>query len=310
VPKLKRLQESHPLQESSRARPHVSIGMPVYNCAATVAQAVRSILSQTFEDWELLIIDDGSTDDTLNVVASFNHPRILVVKSERNEGLPTRLNDCVRLARGKYFARMDGDDIAYPERLQKQIAYLENHPLVDLLGAGMVMFRDNGEAYGERRAASSHAAISGNFYSGLNLAHATWMGRTEWFRQNPYRCGFLRAQDRELLMRTRKKSHFAALPEPLFGCREGRVRLRKTIPARYYLCRAYLEDAFLRGHLLYGLGGVVFSVAKFMLDIIAVGTGLQHKLLSHRARPLPDNLRNEWLNVWELTSAATTNHEK
>ena len=288
-------------------RPHISIGMPVYNCAGTVARAVRSILKQTFEDWELLIIDDGSTDDTLNVVASFNDPRIIVVKSERNEGLPTRLNDCVRQARGKYFARMDGDDIAYPDRIRKQIEYLESHGDVDLLGTGLVVFRGNGEAYAERRAEASHAAICGSVVSGLNLAHPTWTGKTEWFRRNPYRCGFGFTEDRELLMRTRNNSHFAALPEPLLGYREDRVRLRKTLPARYHLCRAYLEDAFVRGHLLYGLGGAAVSAMKSVVDILAVGTRLQYRLLPHRARPLPEELRTEWLKVWELTTAATAN---
>ena len=114
----------------------VSIGMPVYNCAATVAQAIRSILNQTFEDWELLIVDDGSTDDTLKVIASFKDPRIIVSKGERNEGLPARLNDCVRRARGKYFARMDGDDIAYPERLRKQLEYLRVIRMLTCLGRG------------------------------------------------------------------------------------------------------------------------------------------------------------------------------
>ena len=111
-------------------------------------------------------------------------------------------------------------------------------------------------------------------------------------------------------MRTRTNSNFAALPDPLLGYREDSVRLKKTIPARYHLCRAYLEDAFVRGHLLYGLGGAFFSVMKSVLDIIAVSTGLQYELLSHRARPLPDELRDEWLNVWKLTSSATTNHGK
>lgn len=293
---------------SLRPTPYISIGMPVYNCAATVGQAIRSILNQTFENWELLIIDDGSTDDTLNVVASFKDSRIILSKGERNQGLPTRLNDCVGQARGKYFARMDGDDVAYPERLRKQIEYLESHLDVDLLGAGMIVFRGDGEAYGERCAVASHAAICGNVLSGLHLAHPTWTGRTEWFRQNRYRCGFRLTEDRELLMRTRNNSNFAALPEPLLGYREDSVSLCKTVPARCHLGRAYLEDAFMRGHLLYGLGGAAFSGVKFMLDLIAVVTGLQHKRLSHRACPLPDELRREWLNVWKLTSAATTNH--
>ena len=82
------------------------------------------------------------------------------------------------------------------------------------------MFRGNGEAYGERCAVTSHAAICGNVLSGLNLAHPTWIGRSEWFRQNPYRCGFRLTEDRELLMRTRNNSNFAALLEPLLGYRE------------------------------------------------------------------------------------------
>jgi glycosyltransferase involved in cell wall biosynthesis len=279
----------------------VSIGMPVYNCAETVDQAIRSILNQTTDDWQLIVIDDGSTDDTYERVISFDDPRIFCVRCNENRGLPTRLNECVGIARGKYFARMDGDDIAYPDRLKKQVEYLECHPQVDLLAAGCIVFRGQGEAYGLRRSTRlmSHSAASGNALSGPHLAHPTWMGRIEWFRRNPYRARFVGTEDRELLIRTRHVSTFAVLPDVLLGYREDRVLLRKVLPARFHLSRAYLEDALIRGHLLYGLGGIAFQFLKSGLDMIAIGTGLRHRLLRHRATPLPDDARQEWEAVWQ-----------
>jgi glycosyltransferase involved in cell wall biosynthesis len=279
-------------------RPMVSIGMPVYNCGSTVGYSIASILNQTFVDWELIIIDDGSKDDTLEVVTSINDPRIVVFKSEENRGLAVRLNECVGRARGKYFARMDGDDVAYPERLRKQVEHLERHPEVDLLSAGCIVFRGDGNAYGLRRAVTSHDEICGNALSGVHLLHTNWIGKTEWFLQNPYRGFFKRSQDRELLMRTRNISCFAALPDVLLGVREDQVQLRKMLPARFFLSCAYTEDALLRGHMFYGLGGVLFQVLKLTLDVIAIGTGLQHRILRHRAPFLPDDVRQEWNEVW------------
>src|ERR1700723_430278 len=107
-------------------------------------------------------------------------------------------------------------------------------------------------------------------------------------------------------MRARNVSHFAALPDALLGVREERVQLRKMLPARTYLCCAYMEDAFLRGHVLYGLGGVFFKFLKAILGIIAVGTNLQHKLLRHRARFLPDDVRQEWNEVGRQNSLLQT----
>lgn len=277
--------------------------MPVYNCEGTVAYSIASVVNQTLDNWELLIIDDGSTDNTLEIVTSFNDPRITVLKGRGNIGLPTRLNECVARARGKYFARMDGDDISYPARLRKQVEYLESHTEVDLLGSGIVIFRGDGEVYGIRRARVSHKAICGNVISGLSLAHPTWIGRSEWFLRNPYRCGFRLTEDKELLMRTRNSSRFAALSEPLLGYREERVYLRKIIPARYHLSRAYIEDVLERGNVLYGLGGVTFAFLKSVLDTVAVSTGTQDRLLRHRARPIPDQVKDEWTEVWQRTLA-------
>ena len=108
--------------------PLVSIGISVYNCQATIGSAFRSILNQTYENWELILIDDGSQDDTLTIIKQFNDDRIRIYSDGRNRGLPGRLNEAVALSQGKYFARMDGDDICYPTRLASQVDFLEKNP--------------------------------------------------------------------------------------------------------------------------------------------------------------------------------------
>ena len=199
---------------------------------------------------------------------------------------------------------MDGDDIAYPERLRKQVEYLDSHLDVDLIGTGIVVFRGRGEAYGSRRAAISHEAICGNVLSGLRLAHPTWTGRPEWFRHNPYRAGFWLTEDRELLMRTRNTSSSRRFPSRFsdiakMACACERLFPHATSP------RAYLEDAFTRGHLLYGLGGSSLPSPQ-------IGSGHSRNRYrratpnyGHRARPLPDKLRDEWLDVWRQTMDPT-----
>src|SRR4051794_36827493 len=122
---------------STRTTPLVSIGMPVRNNEKTLGVAVRSIVRQTYPQWELLLINDGSTDGTLEVARGFCDERIRVIDEPESRGLPARLNQAVAAARGEYFARMDGDDLSYPERLERQVAYLQAHPEVDLVGAWM-----------------------------------------------------------------------------------------------------------------------------------------------------------------------------
>src|SRR5579884_4124620 len=119
----------------------VSIVMPVFQCESTIAASVRSIVAQTYQNWELLIIGDGCTDRSLDVAADFRDSRIQIIAHKKNVGLSARLNEGVALSRGEYIARMDGDDICYPTRLTAQINFLESHPEVDLLGSSIVLFR-------------------------------------------------------------------------------------------------------------------------------------------------------------------------
>ena len=126
----------------------VSVIMAVYNCRATVGRAIDSVLSQTFTDWELIICDDCSTDGTKKVLSEYQsrYPeRITVIENDKNSKLPFSLNRCLSYASGKYIARMDGDDISLPERFERQVDYLENHPECDVVGTSMTRFDENGE---------------------------------------------------------------------------------------------------------------------------------------------------------------------
>jgi glycosyltransferase involved in cell wall biosynthesis len=291
------------MQTSSNIQPIVSIGMPVFNCAGTVAQAICSILNQTVEDWELLIIDDGSTDNTLEIAASFDDPRISVTRGEENKGLPARLNECVSRARGKYFERMDQDDIAYPGRLQHQLEFLQSHPEVDLAGGWVVVFRNDGTAFGARRGPLTHEQICAHPWNSIPMAHPTWMGKLEWFRRNPYRTDAPRqkfdTQDQDLLLRTHQKSRFAIVPEIVLGYRENSLSLSKILYARRDMCKTMVRVAREQHMFTTAALGIVGLIAKALVDTLAISTGLKYHILPHRATAIRGEEEIEWRTVWE-----------
>ncbi len=125
----------------------VSVIMGVYNCAATLPEAIESILAQTYTNWEFIICDDCSTDDTYAVAASYRDrlpDKIILIRNEKNSRLAASLNHCLEYATGEFVARMDGDDISLPERFEKQVNYLRSHPELDLVGTAMRRFNDKG----------------------------------------------------------------------------------------------------------------------------------------------------------------------
>jgi glycosyltransferase involved in cell wall biosynthesis len=116
--------------------PKITVLLPVYNCELYVQTAVESILNQSYTDFEFLIIDDASTDTTVSIIKKIDDSRIQLIEKPVNSGYTNSLNYGLQLAKGEYIARMDGDDISYPERFAKQIAYLEAHPEVVVCGTG------------------------------------------------------------------------------------------------------------------------------------------------------------------------------
>lgn len=121
--------------------------MGIYNCASTLPEAIESIIHQTYTDWELILCDDGSRDNTLDVALQYKKkdPRIRVLKNPINRGLNKTLNNCLSETRGQFIARMDGDDICAPTRLEKEMKVLQEHPEYAIVSTEMGMFDADGQ---------------------------------------------------------------------------------------------------------------------------------------------------------------------
>lgn len=204
----------------SNSSPLLTIAMSVFNGGDKLRLAVQSVLDQSFEDWELLIIDDGSTDNTVADLESLRDPRIIVSKDSFNRGLAVRLNQAIDMARGTYFARMDHDDICHPERMAQQISYLQNHPEVDLLAAKCVTIGQDEQILGTHPFALEHAQICRHPWLGFHMPHPTWMGKTSWFQRYRYAqpAAFL-CEDQELLLRAHEASIYQTIPAYLLAYR-------------------------------------------------------------------------------------------
>ena len=293
-------------------RPLISIGMPVYNNARTLPMTIRSLLNQTCNDWELLIIDDGSQDETQKLLRQYNDRRIKVITGRINRGLPARLNQAIELARGEFFARLDGDDICYPTRLASQVSFLEENRDVDLLGTRMVVFQDDGSIAGVNGYQQAHHEICRRPWAGMNqLAHPTWMGRWKWFHQYRYNTNLRKAQDRDILLRSYRNSQFACLPECLMGYRQDRLSLMKILKTRWYLSRSLFNESIYQFSPLL-LRGVIEQALKAGIDTFSIATdsivtGFAEKILAHRALPASDAEAQEWRTVWQSCQQTSDN---
>jgi glycosyltransferase involved in cell wall biosynthesis len=284
--------------------PLISIGMPVYNCECTVLQALRSIQNQSLPSWELIIIDDGSKDRTADVVNSVSDPRIRLYRDGVNRQLPVRLNQAISLARGRYFARMDGDDICFPRRLEIQMDYLRAHPETDLVGGSTLVFKSDGMIQSVAHNQRDHASICGSRWSGFHLSHPTWLAETEWFWTHPYRPEATCTQDRDLLLRTHRQSRFAAVPEVVLGYRQDSVPLSKVLPMRLQFTKALWQDRMANGEVFTAAGSVISEISKLGVDLIAKCTGLNYRRIRMMREPIPPQICEEWKELWSEVNAA------
>jgi glycosyltransferase EpsE len=156
--------------------PKISVIMGVYNDDTHIANAIDSILNQTYEDFEFIICDDGSKDQSVNIVNDYmkNDSRIKLLKNEKNLGLAASLNRCIDVAQGEYIARMDSDDVSLPTRFEKQVKFLDENPEIMIVGTAVDLFDETG-IFGERFLNNDYSAI--NVFKENFFVHPTVMMR-------------------------------------------------------------------------------------------------------------------------------------
>jgi len=210
----------------SPASPRVSIGIPVYNAARTLPTTLRSVFAQTLTDWELILVDDGSTDDSVAIMQSVCDPRVRVYVDGERRTVAPRLNQIAGLARAPFLARMDADDLMHPKRLETQLAFLYAHPEVDVVGTSVYSI-DSAYCIQGRRGSGSRerSEFSVGLYGAM--MHPTVLGKTDWFLANPYDESryAARCEDAELWLRTWGKSRFHVLGQPLLFYMEDSTRV-------------------------------------------------------------------------------------
>jgi glycosyltransferase involved in cell wall biosynthesis len=212
--------------------PAVSVLLPVHNGASYLEDAVASILRQTLPDFELLVINDGSTDGTASILRNCADSRLTVIENERNLGLIPSLNTGLAAARGEFVARMDADDIAYPHRLQRQVDFLREFPQVGLCGTWFQMF-GAGRPKVVRPPTQPEDLAARLFYESP-LAHPSVMFRRALFADHglQYSLDYPHAEDYELWVRAGEITGLANLPEVLLRYRRHGKQVSNLKTAR------------------------------------------------------------------------------
>lgn len=200
-------------------QPSVTVLLPVYNGEAYLHDAVESIISQDFTDFELLIVDDGSTDDSPRIIAGFADARIRVLKNPRRLKLSGALNRGIQEARGELIARMDADDIALPARLRRQVEFMNRHPEIGLCGAGVEKFGQGSSSI--MNYPESHDQIRAYALFDCPFAHPTVVFRRQLFLNNRlmFDAGYYPTEDYELWARAMELFPCYNLPEVLLRYR-------------------------------------------------------------------------------------------
>lgn len=202
--------------------PTASVVLPAYNSQRFLREAIESILAQSFADFELIIVDDCSTDGTWALIQEYaaRDSRVVPLRNAQNLRLARTLNRGIKAARGKYIVRMDHDDVSMPHRIETQVAFLESHPQVGIVGSSMEIMDEKGASIGLRRYNLTDAEIRRKIFLYCPFCHpATAMRKDVLERSGLYDHEFNPAEDYDLYFRLGMHGEFANLDEPLLRYR-------------------------------------------------------------------------------------------
>ena len=196
--------------------PRVSVIVATYNRDMMIGEAIKSVLEQKMTDFELLVVDDGSTDRTVEVVESIRDPRLRLIRHERNRGIPSARNSGLEAASGQYIAWLDSDDLARPDRLGVQADFLDRNPAIAMVGSRAGSIRANGRrSWRSGSKPARHEQIAAMLLFRSAMLQSSIMGRSDLLKLYPYRLDFLVAQDLDMFIRFTRDHRVANLPRTL-----------------------------------------------------------------------------------------------
>lgn len=205
----------------------ISVLLPVFNSEKYISESIQSILNQTYSNFELLILDDGSTDRTLVIINEFHDGRIKIFTSERNYGIVHQLNKGIDNSQGEFIARMDADDISHPERFNKQIEFLNTHPKIDVLGTFAEKFGDESGLIKYKYNKPEQISFLLNFY--CYMLHPTVMMRKQIFNKHKYSDKYPLAEDYGLWCQVNNGSNLYILNSALLKYRIHNNQTNKAV---------------------------------------------------------------------------------
>lgn len=248
----------------------ISIGISFYNAEKFLADAIRSVFAQTYQDWELILIDDGSTDASLDIALSVKDSRVRVISDGFNRKLPYRLNQITSEATHDFVARMDADDLISPTRLEKEIQILKENPEIDIVSTGVCSLTNDSIPVGTRCGSIGDIITGRKLLLGQSgIVHASVLARKNWFLRNPYNEKLLLVEDYELWLRSFANDDLKIhiIHEPLYYYREeGNVTAQKMITAYSNQVRQLVTY----GYLGFNSAELFFVICKFKCKSLVV----------------------------------------
>jgi glycosyltransferase involved in cell wall biosynthesis len=271
--------------------PQITVLMPAYNAAGYIAEAIASVLQQSFTDFELLIVNDGSTDNTLDIINAFDDERIVVI-SQENAGVAAALNTGLTHAKAPYIARFDADDICHPHRLEKQIAFLTANPDYIMVGSDVdFMMEDGSLLFHFKCIAHTHEEIIEKLYFYCPFVHPAVMYKKESICQaGGYPTDAHNFEDYLLWTKIAKAGKFYNLPEALIKYRLNAASVTIDEKWRGKRFRQLKRTAVLRGSISANEGDELLAIIKSQ-DVRKIKEGSYHALCGKKF--LADNYQPE-----------------
>lgn len=278
--------------------PLVTIAIPIYNAEKYLKFAIQSVINQTYQNWELLLMEDGSTDKSTEIAMKYSliDSRIKYISDGINKGLVYRLNQSVSIAQGSLYARMDADDIMSIDRIKRQVDCFKNNKQLDVCGCSSMLIDEHNNIIGSQNMAN----VSDMFM------HPTVMGKTEWFIHNKYDEAAIRIEDRDLWLRTCRNSIFFNLPEALLFYRAfGTPSSSQNIESNRRLRGLYKKYKRYNRNVFWCIKNCFATYIKDLIFNIIDFTGANGcKIYLRNRNPVPEKLA---LSKNDLDSAILSN---